>query len=62
MRARILDGSHRLSDVLRPMYCLRDSGELDAARHQRRDLLAVEAVPLYRDTAEGQRDPLNALS
>jgi DUSAM domain-containing protein len=59
IRARIREGSHRLSDALHRMYRLRDSGSFDEARQQMRDLLAVERVPLYRDIAEGQLEQLN---
>ncbi|WP_225412831.1 DUSAM domain-containing protein [Stigmatella hybrida] len=59
IRARIREGSHRLSDALHRMYRLRDSGSLDAARQLIRDLLAVEVVPLYRDIAEGQLEQLD---
>jgi DUSAM domain-containing protein len=62
IRARVRDGSHRLSDALHRMYRLRDSGDLDGARQQMRDLLAVEVVPLYRDIAEGQLERLDELS
>ncbi len=62
IRARVRDGSHRLSDALHRMYRLRDSGDLDGARQQLRDLLAAEVVPLYRDIAEGQLQRLDELS
>lgn len=59
IQARVRDGSHRLSAALHRMYRLRDSGDLDGARQQMRDLLAVEVVPLYRDIAEGQLERLD---
>ncbi len=59
VRARIRDGSNRLSDALQRMYRLRDRGDLDGARQQMRDVLAVEVVPLYRDIAEGQLEALD---
>ncbi|WP_224240258.1 DUSAM domain-containing protein [Hyalangium gracile] len=62
IRARVRDGSHRLSDALHRMYRLRDAGDLDGARQQMRDLLAVEVVPLYREIAEGQLDRLDELT
>ena len=62
IRARVRDGSHRLSDTLHRMYRLRDSGDLEGARQQMRDLLAVEVVPLYRDIAAGQLERLDELS
>jgi DUSAM domain-containing protein len=52
MARRIRDGSHRLSRALTQMYRLRDSGDLEGARQQMRDVLAVEVVPHYRDIAE----------
>lgn len=61
IRARVRDGSHRLSDALHRMYSLRDAGDLDGACQQMRDLLAVEMVPLYRDIAEGQLERLAEL-
>jgi DUSAM domain-containing protein len=42
---------------LRSMYrmtSLRDAGDVDGARQQMRDVLAVEVVPLYREMAEEQ--------
>jgi DUSAM domain-containing protein len=42
---------------LRSMYrmvSLRDAGDLEGARQQMRDVLAVEVVPLYRQAAEEQ--------
>ncbi|WP_375768308.1 DUSAM domain-containing protein [Archangium gephyra] len=58
IRARIRDGSHRLSDALHRMYRLRDKGDLDGARQQMRDVLAAEVVPLYREIAEGQLEEM----
>ncbi len=58
IEARIRDGSHRLSGALDRMYNLRNRGDLDGARQQMRDLLAVEVVPHYRDIAEGQLEGL----
>ena len=48
---RIRDGSHRLSRALAQMYRLRDAGDLEGARQQMREVLAVEVVPHYRDIA-----------
>ena len=59
IRARIRDGSNRLSDALHRMYRLRDKGDLDGARQQMRDVLAVEVVPLYREIAGGQLEALD---
>ncbi len=44
------------------MYQLRERGDLDGARQQMRDVLAMEVVPLYREVAEGELDKLNKLS
>jgi DUSAM domain-containing protein len=52
--ARIRDGSHRLSGALHRMYGREEKGDLEGAREQMRELLAVERVPHYRDIAEGQ--------
>ncbi|RKG73580.1 DUSAM domain-containing protein [Corallococcus terminator] len=54
MRQRITEGSRRIGDALHRMYRLRDEGDLDGARQQMRDVLAVEVVPYYRELAEGQ--------
>ena len=58
IRRRITEGSRRLSRALHQMYSLRDARDLDGARQQLRDLLAVEVVPHYRDIAEGQLERL----
>lgn len=60
--ARVHEGSRRLSTALNRMYRLRDSGDLEGARQQMWDVLAVEVVPLYRDIAEGQLERLAELS
>jgi DUSAM domain-containing protein len=54
IQGRIRDGSHRLSRALHQMYSLRDARDLEGARQQMRDLLAVEVVPHYRSIAKGQ--------
>lgn len=54
IQARIRDGSHRLSRALHRMYSLRDAQDLEGARQEMRDLLAVEVVPHYRNIAKGQ--------
>ncbi|HYH95445.1 DUSAM domain-containing protein [Hyalangium sp.] len=54
IQGRIRDGSHRLSRALHRMYSLRDARDLEGARQQMRDLLAVEVVPHYRSIAKGQ--------
>lgn len=60
--ARAHEGSRRLSAALNRMYRLRDAGDVEGARQQMRDVLAVEVVPHYRDIAEGQLERLNELS
>jgi len=47
---------------LERMYDLRDAGDLDGARQQMRDVLAVEVVPEYREIAEGELEKLDDLS
>lgn len=62
IRKRIREGSNRINDALVRMYALQDSGDLDGARQQMQDVLAVEVVPLYREIAEGELAKLNGLS
>jgi DUSAM domain-containing protein len=52
IQRRISDGSRRLSHARNRAYELRDSGNLDGAQQQMREVLAVEAVPFYREQAE----------
>ncbi len=61
LRRRITEGSNRLMDALSRMYHLQEKGDLDGARQQMRDVLAVEVVPLYREVAEGELKKLNKL-
>ena len=61
MRRRITEGSNRIMDALHRMYRLEEKGDIEAARQQMRDVLAVEAVPHYRDIAEGQLERLDGL-
>jgi DUSAM domain-containing protein len=58
IRRRITEGSRRLSRALHQMYRLRNARDLEGARQQMRDVLAVEVVPHYRDIAEGQLESL----
>jgi DUSAM domain-containing protein len=44
--------SKRIKRALERMTHLRDAGDLEGARVQMRDLLAVEVVPTYRRAAE----------
>lgn len=45
-------GAKRLTRALMRMMALRDAGDLEGARQQMRDLLAVEVVPRFRRAAE----------
>ncbi|WP_225413100.1 DUSAM domain-containing protein [Stigmatella hybrida] len=54
IRERISEGSDRLSDALFRMYARQAAGDLEGARRQMRDVLAVEVVPEYREIAEGE--------
>jgi len=49
---RIRIGRRRLERALWRMMTLRDAGDLEGARQQMRDLLAVEVVPRFREAAE----------
>ncbi len=49
---RMRSGRHRITQALFRMTSLRDAGDLEGARQQMRDVLAVEVVPLYRRMAE----------
>lgn len=51
---RISEGSNRLMDALYRAKRYRLAGDLDYARQEMRDVLAVEMVPHYREIAEGQ--------
>jgi DUSAM domain-containing protein len=58
IRRRITEGSNRITDALHQMYRLEDTGDVEGARQQMRDVLAIEVVPHYRDIAEGQLERL----
>ncbi len=62
MAMRIREGSHRLSRALDRMYTREEKGDLDGARQQMRELLAVEEVPHYRNIAQAQLERLDDLS
>jgi DUSAM domain-containing protein len=62
IRERIRDGSNRIGDALFRMYDLQKAGDLEGARQQMRDVLAVEVVPHYREIAEGEIEKLDDLS
>jgi DUSAM domain-containing protein len=49
---RFRDGADRLENALSRMSELRDAGDLEGARQQLREWLAVEVVPRYRRAAE----------
>jgi DUSAM domain-containing protein len=49
---RFREGADRFGRALERMVSLRDSGDLEGARQQMRDVLAVEVVPMYRREAE----------
>ncbi|SEU34004.1 DUSAM domain-containing protein [Stigmatella erecta] len=52
MVKRMEDGKQRISRALYQMIRCQEEGDLDGARQQMRDVLAVEVVPLYRRAAE----------
>jgi len=52
MVKRMEDGKQRISRALYQMIRCQEAGDLDGARQQMRDVLAVEVVPLYRRAAE----------
>ncbi|MBN1203456.1 MAG: DUSAM domain-containing protein [Myxococcaceae bacterium] len=56
---RIRDGSQRLSRAMTQMRRLQEAGDLDGARQQMRDVLAVEVVPHYREIAETSLEALD---
>jgi DUSAM domain-containing protein len=60
IRRRADDGTHRLMRALDAMYRLLKQGELEGARQQMRDVLAVEVVPHFRKMAEGELEKLDA--
>ncbi|MGZ3457762.1 MAG: DUSAM domain-containing protein, partial [Archangium sp.] len=62
IRQRIQEGSRRLSRSRHRAYELRDAGDLEGARQQMRDVLAVEVVPFYRERAEGMLAELTGLA
>jgi DUSAM domain-containing protein len=49
---RFRDAADRLESALSRMSELRDAGDLEGARQQLRDWLAVEVVPRFRRAAE----------
>jgi DUSAM domain-containing protein len=61
LRRRITEGSNRITDALRRMYRLQEKGDLEGARQEMREVLAVEVVPLYREIAEGELEKMDSL-
>ena len=55
---RIKEGSWRLMRALHRMYRHQEASNYDRARQEMRDVLAVEVVPFYRETAQGQLDDM----
>ncbi|MCY1043538.1 DUSAM domain-containing protein [Corallococcus sp. bb12-1] len=55
---RITDGSNRLMDALHEMWGHQKRGDWESARQQMRDVLSVEVVPYYRESAQGQLDDM----
>jgi DUSAM domain-containing protein len=52
--SRFRESERRFLDSMYRMTSLRDAGDLEGARQQMRDVLAVEIVPQYRQMAEEQ--------
>ncbi|WP_309894835.1 DUSAM domain-containing protein [Archangium sp.] len=52
--SRFQESERRFLDSMYRMTSLRDAGDLEGARQQMRDVLAVEVVPQYRRMAEEQ--------
>jgi DUSAM domain-containing protein len=52
LMGRLRESSERITRALERMSSLRDTGDLEGARQQMRDVLAVEVVPMYRRMAE----------
>ncbi|PTL77148.1 DUSAM domain-containing protein [Vitiosangium sp. GDMCC 1.1324] len=52
--SRFQKGGRRFLRAMYQMTSLRDAGDLEGARQQMRDVLAVEVVPRYRQAAEEQ--------
>ncbi len=55
---RITEGSNRLMDALHRCFRYRKAGDFERARQEMRDVLAVEVVPYYRASAQGQLDDM----
>ncbi|WP_434384570.1 DUF2379 family protein [Melittangium boletus] len=57
--SRFRDAQDRFLRAMFRMTRLRDAGDLEGARQQMRDVLAVEVVPRYREAAEEQLQGLD---
>ena len=62
IRRRADDGTHRLMRALDAMYRLLKKGDIEGARRQMQDVLAVELVPHFRELAENELQKLGAPS
>lgn len=58
IRQRMRDSSRWFINAMHEMSRLRDSGDLEGARQQMYEVLAVERVPFYREIAEGELEKL----
>jgi DUSAM domain-containing protein len=56
---RITEGSNRLMDALHRMYRHQKAGDFGSARQEMRDVLDVEVVPFYRETAREQLEEMD---
>jgi DUSAM domain-containing protein len=59
IRRRIREGSRRLSRAIVDADRRKNAGDIQGARQLLVDLLAVEVVPLYRQTAQAQLEALD---
>lgn len=60
IRQRVDDGSRRLGEATRRATRLEEAEDIEGARQQMLDLLAVEVVPSYRRQAEGEQEFLSS--
>jgi DUSAM domain-containing protein len=59
IRRRADEGTHRLMRALDAMYRLLKKGDVEGARQQMRDVLAMEVVPYFREMAESELEKLD---
>jgi DUSAM domain-containing protein len=59
IRRRIREGSRRLSRAIVDADHRKNAGDIQGARRIFTDLLAIEVVPLYRQTAQTQLEALD---